>query len=55
MCRHLDGRQIANGVAYCWQWYAWRQQDEVVSDCEKAARPDGAAPPGQIVFEGQRR
>lgn len=53
-CRHLDGRLTGTGAAYCWQFYAWRMPDQVVTDCDKAERADGKAPPGRISFEGER-
>lgn len=54
-CKHLDGRVTPQGNAYCWWTYRWRKPGETVADCSHAARPDGNAPPGQILFEGEGR
>lgn len=53
-CRHLDGRPIESGVAYCWEFYVWRRPEEVVVDCTKAERANGEEPPGRIYFQGER-
>ena len=55
LCRHLDAREINSGVHYCWRFYVWRKADELVTDCAGAERSNGKAPPGQLVFEGERR
>lgn len=54
MCKHLDSRILASGVAYCWRRYVWVPADGTVKNCDKAERADGRPPPDRINFGGER-
>ena len=54
LCRHLDGRTLPTGVAYCWARYVWVDAKGTVPECEKVERADGKPPPGQIRFAGEQ-
>lgn len=55
LCRHIDDRVLASGLAYCWRRYFWVDPDKVVETCADVERADGSEPPGRLHFEGPRK